>query len=40
LIEAVELPDRPFVLEMLWHPERDRLVGALAEQARVEAVAW
>jgi putative glutamine amidotransferase len=29
----------PFVLEMLWHPERDRVVGALVEQARVEAVA-
>jgi gamma-glutamyl-gamma-aminobutyrate hydrolase PuuD len=42
LIEAVELPDRLFVLEMLWHPEeveRDRVVGALVEQARVEAVA-
>jgi putative glutamine amidotransferase len=42
LIEAVELPDRLFVLEMLWHheeDERDRVVGALVEQARVEAVA-
>jgi putative glutamine amidotransferase len=42
LIEAVELPDRPFVLVMPWHPEedeRDRVVGALVEQAPVKAVA-
>ena len=42
LVEAVELPERDFVLGVLWHPEqdvRDRVVGALVEQARVEAPA-
>jgi len=37
LIEAVELPERDFVLGVLWHPEqdeRDRVVGALVERAR------
>jgi putative glutamine amidotransferase len=42
LVEAVELPERDFVLGVLWHPEqdvRDRVVGALVEQARVKALA-
>ncbi len=42
LIAAVELPDRPLSLGMPWHPEedeRDRVVGALVEQAPVKAVA-
>jgi putative glutamine amidotransferase len=36
LVEAVELPDRSFVLGVLWHPEEDersRVVGALVEDA-------
>ena len=36
VIEAIELPDRPFVLGVLWHPEEDeasRVIGALVEQA-------
>jgi putative glutamine amidotransferase len=39
LTEAVELPERGFVLGVLWHPEedeRDRVVGALVEEARVK----
>ncbi len=42
LVEAVELPDRRFVLGVQWHPEADersRIIGALvraAEQARAE----
>jgi len=42
LIEAVELPERDFVLGVLWHPEedeRDRVIGALVEEARVKAPA-
>lgn len=37
LPEAIELPDRDFVLGVQWHPEADersRLIGALVEQAR------
>jgi putative glutamine amidotransferase len=37
LVEAVELPDRDFVLGVLWHPEEDqrsKVIGALVEQAR------
>jgi putative glutamine amidotransferase len=39
LIEAVELPDRTFVLGVLWHPEEDvrsRVVGSLVEEARTK----
>lgn len=42
LPEAVELPDRRFVLGVQWHPEADetsRLVGALVEDARAYAAA-
>jgi putative glutamine amidotransferase len=42
LVEAVELPEQAFVLGVLWHPEedeRDRVVGALVEEARMKAVA-
>jgi putative glutamine amidotransferase len=42
LVEAIELPEHGFVLGVLWHPEedqRDRVVGALVEEARVKAVA-
>jgi putative glutamine amidotransferase len=37
LPEAIELPDRSFVLGVQWHPEADetsRLVGSLVEEAR------
>jgi putative glutamine amidotransferase len=36
LVEAIELPDRRFVLGVQWHPEADQaspVVGALVEQA-------
>jgi putative glutamine amidotransferase len=42
LVEAIELPERRFVLGVQWHPEADersRVIGALvraAEQARAE----
>ena len=41
-MEALELPDRRFVLGVQWHPEADersRVIGALveaAERARAE----
>ena len=38
IVEAVELPDRPFALGVLWHPEEDersRVVGALVDAARL-----
>jgi putative glutamine amidotransferase len=38
LVEAVELPDHPFVLGVLWHPEEDErshVVGALVDAARL-----
>jgi putative glutamine amidotransferase len=38
LAEAVELPDRPFVLGVLWHPEEDEpsgVVAALVDAARL-----
>jgi putative glutamine amidotransferase len=38
LIEAMELPGRPFALGVLWHPEeelRSRVVGALVGAARL-----
>jgi putative glutamine amidotransferase len=37
VIEAIELPDHPFALGVLWHTEEDRsspVVGALVEMAR------
>jgi putative glutamine amidotransferase len=42
LVEAVELPDRSFVLGVQWHPEADEtspVVGALVEAARERASA-
>ena len=39
LVEAVELPDHPFALGVLWHPEEDErsgVVGALVDAARLE----
>jgi putative glutamine amidotransferase len=38
LVEAVELPDHPFALGVLWHPEEDErsgVVGALVDAARL-----
>jgi putative glutamine amidotransferase len=40
LPEAIELPDRSFVLGVQWHPEADetsRLIGALVDEARERA---
>jgi putative glutamine amidotransferase len=37
LVEAIELPGRPYALGVLWHPEEDersRVVGSLVEAAR------
>ena len=37
LVEAIELPNRPYALGVLWHPEEDersRVVGSLVEAAR------
>ena len=37
VVEAIELPDHPFCLGVLWHPEEDvrsRVVGALVEAVR------
>lgn len=37
LVEAIELPDKSFVVGVLWHPEEDersRVVGTLVEEAR------
>jgi putative glutamine amidotransferase len=42
LPEALEAPDRRFVLGVQWHPEADersRVVGALVEQAKMAKVA-
>jgi putative glutamine amidotransferase len=42
LVEAIELPDRGFVLGVLWHPEEDersRVVGALVDAARERVAA-
>ena len=39
LPEAIELPDRRFVLGVQWHPEADvssSVIGALVEAATVE----
>jgi putative glutamine amidotransferase len=39
LVEAIEDPDRPFVLGVLWHPEEDessRLIAALVEEAQAQ----
>jgi putative glutamine amidotransferase len=41
LPEALEAPDRRFVLGVQWHPEADersRVVGALVEQAKTAKV--
>jgi putative glutamine amidotransferase len=41
LPEALEAPDRRFVLGVQWHPEADecsRVVGALVEQAKMAKV--
>jgi putative glutamine amidotransferase len=40
IVEAIELPERPFALGVLWHPEEDersRVVGALVAVARERA---
>jgi putative glutamine amidotransferase len=40
LVEAIELPGKPYALGVLWHPEEDersRVVGSLVEAARVLA---
>jgi len=37
IVEAIELPDRPFALGVLWHPEEDersRVVGAVVAATR------
>jgi putative glutamine amidotransferase len=37
LVEAIEIPDAPFALGVLWHPEEDersRVIGALVEAVR------
>jgi putative glutamine amidotransferase len=39
LVEAIELPEVPFALGVLWHPEEDersRVVGTLVEATRAE----
>jgi putative glutamine amidotransferase len=39
LIEAIEIPEAPFALGVLWHPEEDersRVIAALVEAARSE----
>ena len=41
IVEGIELPDRPFALGVLWHPEEDersRVVAALVEAARDRGV--
>jgi len=41
VIEAVELPERPFALGVLWHPEEDlraTVVRALVDAAEVRSV--
>jgi putative glutamine amidotransferase len=40
LVEAIEVPDRTFVLGVLWHPEEDErspVIGALVAAARARA---
>jgi putative glutamine amidotransferase len=37
VVEAIELPGKPYALGVLWHPEEDersRVIGALVEEAR------
>ena len=37
VVEAIEVPERPFALGVLWHPEEDlraKVIGALVEAAR------
>jgi putative glutamine amidotransferase len=39
-VEAIELPDKPYALGVLWHPEEDersKVIGSLVEAARVYA---
>ena len=39
VVEAIELPDHPFALGVLWHPEEDAesgVIGSLVEAARAE----
>ncbi len=39
LVEAIELPEHPYALGVLWHPEEDersRVIGSLVEAARAE----
>jgi putative glutamine amidotransferase len=39
-VEAIELPDKPYALGVLWHPEEDErsgVIGSLVEAARVYA---
>ena len=36
-VEAIELPDKPYALGVLWHPEEDErsnVIGSLVEAAR------
>jgi putative glutamine amidotransferase len=40
LVEAIELPGKPYALGVLWHPEEDersRVIGSLVEAAREHA---
>lgn len=42
IVEALELPDRPYALGVLWHPEEDvesRVIGSLVEAARTSVSA-
>jgi putative glutamine amidotransferase len=37
IVEAIELPERPYALGVLWHPEEDErsnVIGSLVEAAR------
>jgi putative glutamine amidotransferase len=39
IVEAIELPDEPYVLGVLWHPEEDeasRVIGSLVDAARAK----
>jgi len=40
VVEAIELPDKPYALGVLWHPEEDEgsnVIGSLVEAARAYA---
>jgi putative glutamine amidotransferase len=42
VVEAIELPEKPYALGVLWHPEADersRVVGSLVEAARERSAA-